>query len=126
MNPKTSRTLIAVAGAALIIGFFLPWVDLGFGPTISGFNVVRAASGGSILHLMLWAIPIGGVAMVATAMTGSRHVRLTSAGVGVALVGYAVVKTVHAFFATTGLGLWLVIIAALAALSLPLISRPDR
>ncbi len=126
MNPKTARTLIAASGAALLIGFFLPWVDIGFGPTISGFGVARAANGASMFSAMLWLIPFGGLAMLASALAGSRHARLVSVLVGLSLVGYAVVKTVHAFFATTGLGLWVVIAASLAAIALPLLTRPER
>lgn len=126
MDPKAARTLLLLTGAALLVGFFLPWVDLGFGPTISGFAVARHAPNGALFQTMLWAIPVGGLAMIVTAATGSRHARLTSVLVGLGLVGYGVVKTVHAFFATTGLGLWLVIIAALAAVAVPLLTRPER
>ncbi|MBI2391679.1 MAG: hypothetical protein HYV09_18970 [Deltaproteobacteria bacterium] len=126
MDPKAARTLLLVTGAALLVGFFLPWVDLGFGPTISGFAVARHAPSGALLQMMLWLVPIGGLAMIVTAATGSRHARLTSVLVGLGLVGYAVVKTVHAFFATTGLGLWLVIAASVGALAVPLLTRPER
>lgn len=126
MDPKTARTLIALTGAALVIGFFLPWVDIGFGPTISGFSVARAANSASMLSMMLWLIPVGGVAMLVSAVTNSRHARMISVLVGLALVGYSVVKTVHAFFATTGFGLWVVIAASLGAILLPLVTRPER
>jgi hypothetical protein len=121
MHPKTARSMIAVAGAALLIGFFLPWVDIGFGPTISGYTVARAGHGASTF----WLIPIGGLAMLITALMGSRHARLVSCGVGLSLVGYAVVKTVYAFFATTGFGLWVVIAASLGAILLPLLQRRE-
>jgi hypothetical protein len=121
MNPKTARTMIAVTGAALLIGFFLPWIDIGFGPTISGYTVARAGQSAS----MFWLIPLGGIAMLVSALMGSRHARLISAVVGLSLVGYAVVKTVHAFFATTGFGLWVVIAASLGAILLPLLQRRE-
>lgn len=126
MDPKTARTLIAATGAALLIGFFLPWVDIGFGPTISGYTVARATNSASVFSSMLWLIPVGGLAMMVSALMGSRHARLLSVLVGLALVGYAVVKTVHAFFATTGFGLWVVIAASLGAILLPLLTRPER
>jgi hypothetical protein len=121
MDPKQSRTFIAVTGLALIAGFFLPWISFG-GLGASGWFFASHSSASAFI----WLIPVGGIAMVATALTGSRYAKVTSAAVGLALVGYAVVKTVHSFFSTTGIGLWLVIAASLAALALPLITRPER
>jgi len=126
MDPKTARTLLVVTGIALLAGFFLPWVDLGYAARISGFEVARHGPSGGLFSTMLWLVPLGGIAMIATAMSNSRYARLTSVLVGLALVGYAVVKTVHAFFATTGLGLWLVIVGALAALLVPLLTRAEH
>lgn len=121
MDPKQSRTLISIAGLVLVLGFFLPWLDFG-GLGVSGWYFAKNSS----MSSMIWLIPIGGIAMIATAMTGSRHARLVSAVVGLTLVGYAVVKTVHSFFATTGVGLWMVILAALGALAIPLLSRSEK
>lgn len=121
MEPKQSRTLIAVAGLVLLLGFFLPWISFG-GLGVSGWYFASNAGASAFI----WLVPVGGMAMLATALTGSRYARATSAVVGLALVGYAVVKTVHSFFATTGIGLWMVILGALAALALPLITRPER
>lgn len=126
MDPKTTRTLTAIAGAALFLGFFLPWVDIGFGPTISGYTVARASNSASMFSAMMWLIPLGGLAMVATAVTGSKHARMVSVLVGLGLVGYAAVKTVYAFFATTGFGLWVVIAASLGAILLPLLQRREH
>src|SRR5688500_1891923 len=113
MDPKQNRTFIAVAGLALIAGFFLPWISFG-GLGASGWFFATNGPWSAFI----WLVPVGGLAMFLTAITGSKHARLTSGAVGLALVGYAVVKTVHSFFATTGIGLWLVIAAALAALAL--------
>jgi hypothetical protein len=121
MDPKQSRTFIAVAGLALLAGFFLPWISFG-GLGASGWFFANNAGSSAFI----WLVPVGGLAMFATAITGSRYAKATSAVVGLALVGYAVVKTVHSFFATTGIGLWLVIAAALAALALPLLTRAER
>lgn len=125
MDGKTARSTIALLGIALVVGFFLPWIDLGWGPAVSGMDVIRHGSSGSLFYLMILAVPIGGAAMAFTALTGSKYVRLTSAVTGLALVGYGVVKTVHTFFATTGFGLWLVIAASCAALIVPFVARRE-
>lgn len=118
---KNQRTLITIAGAVLVLGFFLPWIDIG-GFGISGWGFARNTA----MSSFIWLVPIGGLAMLITGATGSKHARLTSAVVGASLVGYAVVKTVHSFFATTGIGLWMIIVGALAALAIPLLSRSER
>lgn len=120
MDPKKSRTLITIAGLVLVLGFFLPWIDFG-GFGVSGWGIARNTS----MSSLIWLIPVGGLAMLATSLTGSRHARLTSVVVGLGLVGYAVIKTVHSFFATTGIGLWMIIAGALAALAIPLLSRSE-
>ncbi|MGZ5968835.1 MAG: hypothetical protein ACXWP4_14280 [Polyangiales bacterium] len=126
MDGKTARSTIALIGLALVVGFFLPWIDMGWGLRVSGMDVVRHGSSGSLFYLMMLLVPIGGLAMVVTAIGGSKYVRLTSAATGLLLVGYGVVKTVHAFFATTGFGLWLVIAASCAALIEPFLARAER
>jgi hypothetical protein len=126
MDGKTARSTIALLGIALVAGFFLPWIDMGWGLRVSGMDAVRHGAGGSLFYLMMLVVPIGGAAMAFTALTGSKYVRLVSAVTGLSLVGYGVVKTVHAFFATTGFGLWLVIAASCAALIVPFAARPER
>lgn len=126
MDEKANRTAIGVTGLALLVGFFLPWIDFGFGPGVSGFTVVKNVSSTSLFHLMMLMVPLGGLAMAGCALLGSKHTRLVSAVVGLSLVGYGVVKTVHAFFATTGLGLWVVIAGSCAALLLPFLVRKSR
>lgn len=124
MDRKTARSFLLLTGIALLAGFFLPWFDLGFAG-VSGFQVAKNMPTGMTFTAMLWLVPLGGLAMILTAVNDSRYARLTSVLVGLALIGYAVVKTVHAFFATTGLGLWLVVVGALAAVMIPLLTRPE-
>ncbi len=126
MDEKANRTAIGITGLVLLAGFFLPWIDLGFGLGVSGFTVVKNLGSSSLFHLMMLLVPFGGLAMAVCAAMGSKHTRLVSAVVGLSLVGYGIVKTVHAFFATTGLGLWLVIAASAAALLLPFLLDKRR
>lgn len=126
MDPKLARTLLVLTGAALVAGFFLPWFDLGFGGGFSGFQIAKTMPSGASFTAMLWLLPIGGIAMMLTAINDSRYARLTAVLVGLALVGYAVVQAVRVFFATAGLGLWFVCVGALAAILVPLLTRAER
>lgn len=122
MNAKSGRHWIAIVGVALVVGFFLPWVDIGWGPSVSGLRISQAGQG---FFSWLMLVPAGGALMALLALGGSKHARVVSALVGLGLVGYGVVKTVQTFFATTGFGLWLVIAAACAALVVPFMSKDD-
>jgi hypothetical protein len=122
MKASKVNALVVVAGLALVVGFFLPWIDLGIGPRASGLDVVRHATDSGFFRWMVLAVPVLGLAMVLTGATGSRHARVVSLATGFVLVGYGVFKTVHTFFAVSGFGLWLVIAAGCAALVVPLLA----
>lgn len=123
MDRSYARWGIGLAGAALLIGFFLPWVDSGFG-SASGFQIVRHTDGASLWRLMVLLAPAGGLAMIAFAF-GDRwkQARIASLLTGGALVVYGVVQTIRSFFSLTGIGLWLVIAGALCAAVVPLLTR---
>ena len=126
MKASTVRMVTIVAGLALVVGFFLPWIDLGIGPNASGLDVVRHTNGASFFRLMVLAVPIGGVAMAFCAFTNSKYTKLVSVLTGLTLVGYGIAKIVQTFFAISGFGLWLVIAASFAALAVPLLADKER
>ncbi|MEW6675557.1 MAG: zinc ribbon domain-containing protein [Nitrospirota bacterium] len=54
------QNLPLIGGAFLLLSFFMPWIDLGF-ISVSGFNLLKAASGAEkLLALIAWFVPIGG------------------------------------------------------------------
>lgn len=116
MSPKTSRTVAAAAGLGLVVGFFLPVLDVGGMFRASGWDIVTS-SNLSLWTRVLWAlIPIGGLALVGSATVDSKAQRPIAITMGLGILGYSLYKTVQVFLATTGLGLWLVLAAAVAAL----------
>jgi len=123
MQKLDARTWMGLAGAMLIVGFFLPWIDPGGFGTASGLDMVRADFGWSFARLMLLAIPFAGAGLLAAAVTRSPHAKRISVGIGLAFIGYGVYKTVQAFFAITGIGLWITIAAALLAIAVPLLAK---
>jgi hypothetical protein len=120
------KLIVGSAGLALVAGFFLPWIDAGGPFRLSGFDALRATHGWSIPELMMIAVPLFGLAMMASVFASVRAMRLTSLAAGVSLVGYGVYKVVDTFLRVTGWGLWLVIAAALVALAAPLFLRAKR
>lgn len=123
------RLAAGLAGAALLIGFFLPWLDvgglLGAGQA-SGFDMVLKADGFSVLRAALTAIPVAGAVLAAAALKGGVLAARVSLLVGLALLGFGVYQVGKSFLSVTGPGLWLVIGATLAAIVAPLASGRGR
>ncbi len=124
------RIAAALAGVALLVGFFLPWLDVGLGGVgqASGLDMVIKAEGFSALRVALCLVPLAGAALLAAALKGGVLAARVSLVVGLALLGYGLYQVGKSFFAVTGLGLWLVIAATVVAVVAPLAggSRPAR
>jgi hypothetical protein len=78
--------LSAVAGFAMIAGFFCPWIDPGH---ITGFQLARA-HGVSPIAIAAWLVPFGGVIAAYGAMQGKRGRALAVLGglIGIVAIGY--------------------------------------
>ncbi len=130
MKPSSGRLLIGIAGLTLLVGFFLPWIDVGSSMIrvqVSGFNAVRASNTFGGLEAMMIAVPIAGLAMMIGAFASTRAARIASLVAGLTLGGFTGWKIVSTFFAVTGWGLWLVIAAGMCAVVAPmLIARESR
>ena len=127
MNP-VGRTAAGVAGAALLIGFFLPWLDVGLGGlgAASGLDMVVKGNGLSAVRVVLGLVPLAGAVLLAAAIKGGAALPKVSLAVGLGLLGYGVYQVGRSFLAITGLGLWLVIAAAIVALVAPLVARNEK
>lgn len=72
------QNLPLIGGAFLLLSFFMPWIDLGF-ISVSGFNLLKAASGAEkLLALIAWFVPIGGGITAYLAYTKNRNTTITS------------------------------------------------
>lgn len=122
---RGGRLAAGLAGAALLIGFLLPWLDVGglFGATkASGLDMALEAKGVSVLRVVLVVVPVSGATLVAAALKGGVLAARVSLVVGLALLGFGIYQVGKSFLAVTGLGLWLVIGATLVAIVAPLAS----
>jgi hypothetical protein len=121
------RALFGGCGAALLIGFFMPWFKVstllnlsGLGLLLSGGEMVGMLAGSNRLLLVL--VPLLGAGLLGGAILGSRVTRL-GAVVGSALfllAGFLIL--LRFFLSSTGTGMWLVVFSALLALSVGLIA----
>src|SRR5581483_770842 len=113
---KRGQTALVVAGLALMVGFFLPWIDIGGMITASGWTIVWRAEGATTTRLLLGLVPFIGAALAIAGVTASRKTTGIALAAGGGILAYFAWSFARGFFATTGLGLWLVIGGAIAAL----------
>lgn len=115
------RIVLGTAGLLLVVGFFLPWIELpsdsysGLALVLDDNRDIREAVGEARRWILL-AIPILGIALTAIGFMGFRWSAAVAAGIGLLLIGYGIVTVVALFFQTTALGLWLIVAAAFLAL----------
>ena len=114
---------LSALGAAIVLGFFLPWIDAGGPAKISGWDFVR--EGGLAWHtrLILAMCPIAGLSLAIAGFTRAKGAANLALGIGVGILGYVVYKVGYGFIKVTGIGLWMVLAAALIALVVGLTAR---
>jgi hypothetical protein len=112
--------LLAFAGAALVVGFFLPWFS--YGPIeVSGWEFVRVSNISFFSKALLVMCPISGLVLFLAALVDGR----AASGVGLAVGGGTLAYFGYKFVSITGLGLWLVLAAAIVAVLWGLASRSN-
>jgi hypothetical protein len=119
---QSKQLPVIIVGAALVVGFFLPWIDVAGAGGLSGWDIARSGHFSLFTRLIVAIVPIGGTAMVLAGLAGARASGV-ALGTGAAILGYTTYKVVYVFFKITGLGLWLVLAGAVAALVLGLAFR---
>ncbi len=106
------RVLIGFAGLSLLVGFFLPWLNMPASEGVpaamlAGYNVAGDEVVGTP-GAILWLIPVLGAALSAAAFMGFRWAGQVAIGVAVALIGYGLFLLMQMFVQHTALGLWIV------------------
>jgi hypothetical protein len=109
--------LLAVVGAALVVGFFLPWFDAGI-VSVSGWQVVKSDIS-FLTKAILVMCPISGALLMLAAFVDGK----AASGVGLVAGGGTLAYFGYKFVSITGVGLWLVLAAAVVAVIWGLATR---
>jgi hypothetical protein len=109
-----TQSAVALVGAALIAGFFLPWYTF-FGH-ISGWNMVVQGQGEYLSRLAVLAVPLLGAMLLGAGLNRSRAAGSLGVLTGVGILGYIGVRIAWDILMNTGVGLWLVLGGAVAAI----------
>lgn len=123
---KQRDTWLAVVGAAIVFGFFLPWIDVGGAAKISGWDFVRQSGLAWHTRLLLAMCPIAGLSLAIAGFTRAKGAVNVALGTGAGILGYVVYKVGYGFIKVTGIGLWMVLAAAAIALVVGLTARAGK
>ena len=122
------RIVLGAAGLLLVVGFFLPWINLE-SSTVSGLELVTsddpiivALVGQEAQKWILLLIPLFGIALTAIGFLGVRYSGHISAILGILIVGYGIVTVIIFFFQKTGVGLWLILGGAFISITAGLVT----
>jgi hypothetical protein len=106
----------------LVIGFFLPWIQLpddnhsGLSLVFDDNRNVREMVGDTQRWVLL-VIPVLGIGLTAVGFMGFRWAGPVAVSIGLTLLAYGVVTVVMLFFQHTAVGLWFVVGGAFLSLS---------
>jgi hypothetical protein len=126
MQKDRKSTWMGIAGIALVVGFFMPWIDLGGLVSVSGWDLVRDSHISLGTRVIFALCPILGAALAFAAFGGSRNAAKVSIAAGLGVLGYTGFKIAYTFAKITGWGLWLVLAAGVVALIFGLAARANR
>lgn len=114
-NLSNRNAWLAIPGLAIVVAFFMPFFSVGGVNLASGLDIAQEAGHASELYL-LWLLPIGGLALLFSALAQSKSSKAIGllTGLGVFLV-FAFFLS-RALYEGTTWGLWLVMIAGVGML----------
>lgn len=112
------RVALGFSGLALLVGFFLPWlqhdtmagVEGAPAAMVSTTGLSLATSGdlGGSPAMLLFLIPALGIALSAISFMGFKWSGQVAVGIALTLIGYALYVLLQMFVQHTALGLWVV------------------
>jgi hypothetical protein len=122
---KDASFVLGIAGAAIVLGFFLPFLDVGALATASGWDIVMSAKFAWTTRLAVALLPVGGAVLALAGFAGAPESRKISFAIGAGILGFTTFKLAWGFLKVTGVGLWLVLAAAVVAFAVGL-ARAQR
>lgn len=116
MEHSRTRSVAAFAGIVLVVGFFLPWFDVGGLVAMSGFDLVTSGDVDLLTRILIALVPLAGLSLLASAATNHARTKSVAIVTGLGILGYTGYQTAKAFVQLTGYGLWAILGAAIVAI----------
>jgi hypothetical protein len=115
---------LALAGIAMVVAFFGPWLDFFGLVQASGLDLATSSGAGWKRHL-LWLYPVGGATLATLAWRADARARAFAFFLGGAVVALALYDTASSLAQNVRYGCWITIGGALVAFACGL-TRGDR
>lgn len=119
-------TALGILGGAIVVGFFMPWIDVGGHVQASGWELLRADGLGWAHRIALALCPVAGVALALAGLARLGSAAAIATATGAAILGYTVYDLARSFIHVTGTGLWIVLASAAIALVVGLSARARK
>jgi hypothetical protein len=117
---------MVLAGVAVAVGFFLPLISVGGLQIASGWDMLWSDRIAFSQKAMVAMYPIGGVALMVTALAGVRSARWFALGLGGLIILWPAYKLFRAFIEVAGSGAFLVLGGGLVALVSGLVANTKK
>ena len=120
---RLSASALAIPGIALVVAFFMPWIDILGAVGASGFDIATETE--SSKRFLLWAVPVLGAVLAFTALADSKSARSAGLVAGLAVIGPTFYYLGKAMLFGTSWGLWMVVAGAIAMIAMSLANKPE-
>ncbi|MEL6761729.1 MAG: hypothetical protein AAFP04_15200 [Myxococcota bacterium] len=115
------RSGAIIAGVSLLIGYVLPWVQIGEMARVSGLeltisdNIVIRNALGSFQRRLILVVPLLGALLLVMGIRDMRWLRWATLGSSLTLLLLGIVVLLNLFLQVTSIGLWLILIGLLVS-----------
>ena len=117
----SKRTMMRTTGLMIVIGFFLPWIDLPEVGSVSGWDLIHSDLVSDTTRMVVRGWLGLGLALIVASVLSERLASVVGVLSGGLIIGFTLYWLAHFFFDILGIGLFMVVGAGAGALVLGLL-----
>ncbi|MEM6275008.1 MAG: hypothetical protein AAF735_07190 [Myxococcota bacterium] len=125
------RSGAIIAGVSLLVGYVLPWVQIGEMARVSGLeltisdNIVIRNALGSFQRRLILVVPLLGAILLVMGIRDMRWLRWATLGSSLTLLLLGIVVLLNLFLQVTSIGLWLILIGLLVSFVIGMLVKAE-
>lgn len=122
----SKRTVMRTMGLMIVIGFFLPWIELSAQGSVSGWDLIHGELVSDTARMVLRGWLGLGLALIVASVLSERLAGVVGVACGGLIIGFTLYWLALFFFDILGIGLFMVVGAGAGALVLGLLGGGER